>query len=61
MMFYVCECGTIGVWEDERQPEPQAWAQNMEALKKLGRSVAFLKVNTPGGESGGSNDGLWTV
>lgn len=37
IMFYACECGTIVVWEDERQPkDAQHWAQNIKLLKKAG-------------------------
>jgi hypothetical protein len=48
IMFYSCKCGTIAVWEDERQPrDAQHWAQNIELLKKAGVDLVIFNGNKP--------------
>jgi len=55
MMFYACECGTVVVWEDERQPkDAHHRAQNIKLLGKAGVDVLIFNGNkrTPPSFSG---------
>jgi hypothetical protein len=55
IVFYSCQCGTVVVWEDERQPkDAQHWAQNIRLLKKAHVEVIVFNGNkeTPPGFSG---------
>lgn len=55
MMFYVCDCGTVAVWEDERQPrDGNHWAQNVKLLQAAGVAVLVFNGNkrTPPSFSG---------
>jgi hypothetical protein len=48
MMFYVCKCGAIAVWEDEKQPkDAQHWRQNIKLLKKAGVGLVVFNGNKP--------------
>jgi hypothetical protein len=47
MMFYACRCGTIVVWEDERQPTRKVWDNNIEFLKEAGGDVLIFNGDKP--------------
>lgn len=51
MMFYACKCGTVTVWEDERQPSQKTWTNTIQLLKDAGVEVVVFngsKVTPPG-------------
>jgi hypothetical protein len=54
MVFYACRCGTIVVWEDERQPTQGNWRMNVELLRRSGAGVLIFNgaKETPPGFTG---------
>jgi hypothetical protein len=48
MMFYACICGTVAVWEDERQPcGSRHWRMNIELLKRSGAGLLIFNGRRP--------------
>jgi hypothetical protein len=54
MVFYACRCGTIVVWEDERQPTQAIWPMLFELLRRSGAGVLIFNgaKETPPGFTG---------
>jgi hypothetical protein len=48
MVFYVCKCGTVQVWEDEKQPSGSVhWRENMELLRSANVELLAFNGNKP--------------
>jgi hypothetical protein len=42
MIFYTCKCGSVAVWEDERQPDSRLWWRDIRLLRKAKVSIIIF-------------------
>jgi hypothetical protein len=48
MVLYTCKCGSVMVWEAEKQPSGSShWRVNIELLRASGSEVAVFNGNKP--------------
>jgi hypothetical protein len=47
MMFFVCRCGTVAAWEDERQPSQKTWPDCAQLLRDSGAGMVVFNGDKP--------------
>src|SRR5260370_20283333 len=45
--IHACRCGSVAVWEDERQPTGKLWYWNIKLLKQTGAKLAIFNGDKP--------------